>query len=105
MPSNVRRMLGQVVSSMGGASDGVITLSNFDGFVLTATGKKNVLEGVSGLRFNADNTALSASTDLYISGVGKNLYLQGTDNEGNLTFYKFVIENGGFYVIPSGSSP
>ena len=99
-----RRMLGPVQTSMGGASDGVVTLSNFDGFVLTATGQNNVFEGVSGLRFNADNTALSASTDLYIAGAGKNLYIQGTNESGDTTFYKFVIQDGGFYVIPSGSS-
>lgn len=102
---NGRRMLGPVISSMGGASDGLVTLSNFDGYILTATGINNTVEGVSALQFNADNTALSASTDLYISGAGKNLYIQGTDETGNTTFYKFVIQDGGFYVIPSGSSP
>ena len=105
MPSDVRRMLGPVVSSMGGASDGVITLSNFDGFVLTATGKNNVLEGVSALKCNANNSALTASSNLYVEGANKNLYIQGTNENGDTTYYKFVIQQGGFYVVPSGSSP
>ena len=75
-----------------GGGGGSITIdNNTDGNVLTATGEGNRIEGLTNFKYDG---ALTASTDLYISGSGNNLFINGTDATGSLKRYEIKVVGG-----------
>ena len=90
-----RRLLGQVnqfpVSGSGGGGGSITIDNNTDGNVLTATGETNRIEGLTNFKYDG---ALTASTDLYISGSGNNLFINGTDATGSLKRYEIKVVGG-----------
>ena len=95
------RMVGPINKSMGGdpnpSSGGGSSLTinnNVDGYILKATGQANTVEGIPQLRWDATNTALSASSDLYITGSNNYLYLHGANPEGETVRFKVEISGG-----------
>lgn len=109
-------MLGPIKTQMGGDSEdngsggggGNLSITNnVSGNILQATGDPNTIAGTNQLTWNNTYSipALSASSNVFIAGTNANLYIQGTDNDGTQKMYKLAVHNGGFYVIPSGSSP
>ena len=80
------------VSGSGGGGSTPITINNnSNGNLIKATGLQTTVEGISSLKYDG---ALTASTDIYISGSGNNLFLNGTDSTGSLKRYELVIEAG-----------
>ena len=94
-----RRMVGPINKSMGGDPDpssggSSITIdNNVDGYILKATGQANKVEGIPQLVWDNANTALSASSDVYISGSNNYLYLHGTNAAGQTV--RFQVEMSG----------
>ena len=94
------RMLGPINKSMGGNSDPTgggssITIdNNVDGYILKATGQANKIEGIPQLKWDSANTALSASSDVYISGSNNYLYLHGTNHLGQTVRFKVQVSGG-----------
>ena len=101
------RTLGPVnqfpVDSSGGGGSSMSITNNTPGALLMATGESNRIEGVSDLKYFTSSAGgvLSASTDVYVSGSGNYLYLNGLDSDGNLTKIKISIEGGVFKVEPT----
>ena len=95
-----RRMLGPINTVMGGDSEGSsgggggsLTINNnVDGYILKATGVANTVEGIPQLQWNSSHTALSASSDIYVSGSNNYLYLHGTNANGETVRFKVNIE-------------
>ena len=89
-----RRLMGPVnqfpVSGSGGGGSISIT-NNTDGNILTATGESGRIEGLTNFKYDG---ALTASTDLYVSGTGNNLFINGTDSTGSLKSDSVGIEGG-----------
>jgi hypothetical protein len=86
--------------STGGGGGGSITIeNNTDGNMLKATGMSDKISGISEFRF--DGADLKADADLYITGSGNNLILQGSDAAGNLNvMYRIEVSGGLFRVVP-----
>jgi len=90
-------------SSGGGSSGGEVTIrNNVDGYILKATGENNVIEGMP--QFISSSTGITSSVDFYISGsnppsAGPNLFIQGSDADGNVSRMKIIVENGFLKVI------
>lgn len=105
-----KRTLGPVnqfpVSGSGGGGGGssLTITNNTPGNILMATGEANRIEGIPELSYASSSAgaSLSASTDLYISGSGNYLYLNGTDQNGLLRKVKVAIQGG--MLIVSGTS-
>jgi hypothetical protein len=97
-----RSMLGPINVEMGGNSDptgssggggsNLTITNNIDGYLLKATGDANRVEGISALQYTG--TALSASTNLYVSGSNNYLYVHGSDAQGNIKRFKVNIQGG-----------
>jgi hypothetical protein len=79
------------VSGSGGGGSSISITNNTNGNVLTATGESNRVEGLTNFRYDG---ALTASTDLYVSGSGNNLFINGTDATGSFKRYAVGIEGG-----------
>lgn len=97
-----RRLLGpinQFPVSSGGSGGSVTINNNVDGYMLRATGLANTIEGVPQLKWDSTNTALSASSDVYISGSNNYLYLHGTDHTGQTIRFKIEVSGSVFKVI------
>ena len=98
-------MLGRIDKSMGGDPDpsgggSRLTINNnVDGYILKATGQANTVEGIPQLRWDATNTALSASSDVYISGSNNYLYLHGTDATGQTVRFQVAVSGGLLQII------
>ena len=94
-----RRLMGPVtqfpVSGSGGGTDLTIN-NNTLGNILTATGEAGSISGLSNFRYDG---ALTASTDLYISGSGNNLMINGTDATGSLKRFEIKIQGGMLVVV------
>jgi hypothetical protein len=99
---SARRMLGAINNSMGGVLSGstgaaggggssLTITNNVAGYVLKATGEANRIEGISTLRHDSSTGALSASSDVYVTGSSNYLYLHGTDETGQDVRFKFQI--------------
>jgi hypothetical protein len=90
-------------SSGGGGSGGEVTIrNNVDGYILKATGENNIIEGMP--QFVSSSTGITSSVDFYISGssspsAGPNLFIQGSDADGNLSKMKVVVENGFLKIV------
>ena len=95
-----RRLMGPVtqfpVSGSGGGGSDLTINNNTLGNILTATGQGSSISGLTNFRYDG---ALTASTDLYISGSGNNLMINGTDATGSLKRYELKIEGGRLVVI------
>ena len=93
-----RRMLGPIKEEMGGEtvhSGSTLSISNnVAGYLLRATGQEGVVEGIPQLVWDSSNTALSSSSDIYISGSNNNLYLHGTNHSGETIRFKVAVEGG-----------
>ncbi len=112
----VRRMLGPIKTQMGGDSEDngsgggggsdITITNNVSGNILQATGDSKTIAGTSQLTWNNTYSvpALSASSNVFIAGANANLYIQGTDSDGSSKMYKLAVIDGGFYVVPSGST-
>jgi len=86
----------------GGGGSGITINNNVAGYILKATGDSSVIEGMP--QFVSSSTGLTASVDFYISGssppsAGPNLFIQGSDAEGNISKMKVVVENGFLKII------
>jgi len=87
-------------SGGGGAGSGGITIqNNVDGYILKATGQDNIIEGMP--QFVSSSTGLTASVDLYVSSslsadgsAPAQLFIQGSDPNGNGSKMKIIVENG-----------
>ena len=68
-----------------------------------ATGENDRIEGIGDLTYITSSAGgvLSASTDVYVSGSGNYLYLNGLDENGLLHKIKVSIEGGIFKVTPT----
>lgn len=104
-----KRTLGPVnqfpVSGSGGGGGASLTITNNTaGNILMATGETNRIEGIPHLTYTSSSAgaSLSASTDLYVSGSGNYLYINGTDQNGLLRKVKVAVEGG--ILIVSGTS-
>jgi len=91
---NITR-IGSVGAGSGGGS-GITINNNIDGYILKATGDSSVIEGMP--QFVSSSTGISASVDVYLTGSNTsnfpNLFIQGTDADGNISKMKIVVENG-----------
>jgi hypothetical protein len=91
-------MVGPINKSMGGDPDptsggsGITINNNIDGYILKATGQANTVQGIPQLIWDSNNTALSASGDVYVSGSNNYLYLHGTDSDGQIVRFKVEVE-------------
>ena len=98
-----RRMLGPIREEMGGEtvhSGSSLSISNnVAGYILRATGQAGIVEGIPQLMWDSSNTVLSASSDIYISGSSNNLYLHGTNNDGQTIRFKVAVEGGILKII------
>jgi hypothetical protein len=85
-----------VSGSSGGGGSSLTISNNTPGNILMATGEANRIEGVPHLTYASSSAgaSLSASTDLYVSGSGNYLYLNGTDENGLLRKIKVAFEGG-----------
>ena len=85
-----------VDTSGGGGGSSVTITNNTAGNILMATGETNRIEGIPHLTYASSSAgaSLSASTDLYVSGSGNYLYLNGTDENGLLRKIKVTFEGG-----------
>ena len=98
-------MLGPIDKSMGGDPDpssggSSLTINNnVDGYILKATGQANTVEGISQLRWDATNTALSASSDVYVSGSNNYLYLHGTNSDGQTVRFQVAVSGGLLQIV------
>ena len=86
----------------GGGGSEVTIRNNVDGYILKATGESNVIEGTP--QFVSSSTGITSSVDFYISGsnspsAGPNLFIQGSDADGNLSKMKVVVENGFLKIV------
>jgi hypothetical protein len=103
-----RRLLGPIKSNMGGnpvestgGGGGSLTISNnVDGYVLQATGNPNEIKGIPQLQWNASQTALSASADIFVTGSNNYLYLHGSDGEGNIVRFRFRVSGSMLQIQP-----
>ena len=90
---NITR-IGNVGSAAGGS--GLTINNNVNGYILKATGDSSVIEGMP--QFVSSSTGISASVDVYLTGSNTstfpNLFIQGTDADGNISKMKIVVENG-----------
>jgi hypothetical protein len=104
-----RRILGPINIEMGGdpnpsgssgGGGGSIEIeNNISGYMLKSVGDSSKISGVESLQF--DGTDVKAQTDLYVTGSGHNLILQGSDAAGNLNvMYRIEISGGLFRVVP-----
>jgi len=95
-----RRLMGPVtqfpVSGSGGGGTDLTINNNTNGNILTATGQSDQITGLTNFKYDG---ALTASTDLYISGSGNNLMINGTDATGSLKRYELKIEGGRLVVV------
>ena len=92
-----------VSSSAGGGGGTSLTITNnAPGNILMATGESNRIEGIPGLSYTSgsEGASLSANTDLYLSGSGNYLYINGTDQNGLLTKIKIAVNGGVMTVQP-----
>ena len=100
-----RRLVGPINKSMGGDPDpgtggGSLTINNnVSGYILKATGQANTVEGIPQLTWDSNNTALSASGDVYVSGSNNYLYLHGTDHQGQVVRFKVEVEGSILKVV------
>lgn len=97
---SARRLLGAINNSMGGflsgstssgGGGGLTITNNVDGYILKATGEANRIEGISTLTHNSITNAISASSDLYITGSNNYLYLHGFNETGQEVRFKVSI--------------
>lgn len=103
-----RRLLGPIKSNMGGnpsesggGGGGSLTISNnVNGYVLQATGNPNEIKGIPQLQWNADDVALSASADVFITGSNNYLYLHGSDADGNTVRFRVRVSGSMLQVQP-----
>ena len=90
---NITR-IGNVGSAAGGS--GLTINNNVNGYILKATGDSSIIEGMP--QFVSSSTGISASVDVYLTGSNTstfpNLFIQGTDANGNISKMKIVVENG-----------
>ena len=102
-----KRTLGPVnqfpVSGSGGGGGGssLTITNNTPGNILMATGEANRIEGIPELSYASSSAgaSLSASTDLYISGSGNYLYLNGTNAEGHTIKFKVAVDGNILRII------
>lgn len=94
-----RRMLGPISNQMGGNPEGEtggggsLTINNnVNGYILKATGVANTVEGIPQLQWDSTNTALSASSDIYVSGSNNYLYLHGTNAAGQTVRFQVAVD-------------
>ena len=94
-----RRILGPVITQMGGNSNPAggggssLTIeNNVDGYILKATGAPNTVKGIPELQWNEAHTALTGSGDIYVSGSNNYLYLHGTNANGETVRFQVAIE-------------
>ena len=110
-----RRMLGPINNQMGGNPEGdsgggggSLTINNnVDGYILKATGIANTVEGIPQLQWDNATTALTASSDIYVSGSSNYLYLHGTNANGETVRFKVNVEGHILKVVennPEGST-
>tara|TARA_Y100000004_G_scaffold159877_1_gene187001 strand:+ start:88 stop:420 length:333 start_codon:yes stop_codon:yes gene_type:complete len=103
-----RRTLGPINTEMGGdpnpsgsaGGGGSTTIeNNVDGYMIKATGQSDKISGVEEFQF--DGAALKAQADLQVSGSGNNLFIQGSDSEGNLNrMFRIEVSGGIFKAVP-----
>lgn len=108
----VRRMLGPVITQMGGdtsgsgssgsGSLGLTITNNVDGYILKATGENDRIEGIPNLQYDSGTSTLLSTANLYVSGSMNYLYLHGTDETGQPVKFRVAIE--GDVVQFSGSA-
>jgi hypothetical protein len=93
-----------VSGSSGGGGSSLTITNNTAGNILMATGEANRIQGIPDLSYQSASagSSLSASTDLYISGSGNYLYINGTDQDGLLKKIRVAV-NGAMLVV-SGTS-
>ena len=93
-------------SGGGGGGSGITIQNNVDGYVLKATGQDNIIEGMP--QFVSSSTGLTASTDLYVSAssvaglAAAQLFIHGTDANGNGSKMKIIVENGFLKIVDDG---
>jgi len=103
-----RRILGPINTQMGGNSDpsgggggSSLTIeNNVDGYILKATGEANKVKGIPQLRWNEDQTALTGSGDIYVSGSNNYLYLHGVNADGQTVRFRVGINGSILEVLP-----
>lgn len=106
---SARRLLGAINNSMGGFLSGsagssggggssLTITNNIDGYILKATGEANRIEGISTLTHNSTTNAISASSDLYITGSNNYLYLHGYNETGQAVRFKVAVSGSLFQV-------
>lgn len=100
-----RRTLGPIKSQLGGDNSpptgggggGDLTInSNIDGNILKSDGKADEISGLGSLRYETSPAIhINSTTDLYVSGSGNNLFIQGADQDGNMNvMYRIEISGG-----------
>ena len=104
-----RRLLGPINVEMGGdpnpsgsaGGDAEIEIeNNISGYMLKSVGDSTKISGIEALQF--DGVDLKSQADLYVSGSGHNLFLQGSDSDGNLNvMFRVEISGGIFKAIPA----
>ena len=105
-----RRMLGPINNEMGGNPEGgggggggSLTINNnVDGYILKATGVANTVEGIPQLQWDSTNTALSASSDIYVSGSNNYLYLHGTNAGGQTVRFRVAVDGHVLKIVDEG---
>jgi hypothetical protein len=93
--------MGGFVSGSGGSGGGGSSLTitnNVDGYILKATGESNRIEGIPTFTHNSTTNAISASSDLYITGSNNYLYLHGYNETGQAVRFKVAISGSLFQV-------
>ena len=98
-----RRILGQTtqfpVAGSQEPTPGVTITNNVAGYLLQATGENDRIEGIPSLQWDATNTVLSASSDLYVTGSANYLYLHGTNAAGKTVRFQVGVEGSILKVI------
>ena len=86
-------------SSGGGGGGSLEIENNINGYMLRSVADASKISGVESLQF--DGTDIKAQADLYVTGSGHNLILQGRDEFGNLNvLYKLQISGAMLVATP-----
>jgi len=104
-----RRTLGPINVELGGdpnpsgsaAGVGEVTINNnIDGYLLRAVGINNTISGMSAFTYDG-SSAFTVDGDLKVSGSSNNLFIQGSDADGNLNIlHRIEISGGVFKATP-----
>jgi len=95
LSSSVSTVISDLTSLSSSMSSSITSLSQSFSLLSASIGSGGGLavSGTAELSFNGDT--LMTDADVYISGSGNNLYLHGTNDQGNPAKFEFSIINGG----------